>query len=379
MKQLLILAIFIASSHFAFGQNIVLNVGVDTTLFQDIKEPLDHWISFLKTGDDDAGIAYWNPEEVEKYGKKYYCLAETELYFGMDNYLQLLSSPTFKLTIMSVRQFNEYYKIQTLVSMQVNDSLSDNVMYLFHVYAKETDSGWQLFNALPINTKLRFNNTTVGIIKYHYPKHHQFNPLLAQKQLAFIDSICKVFDAPMDTMDYYFTETQEELLKVKGMDYVMGVNGIEKPSGRGGLNMIMGSGCGEYYPHESVHVFIQPLFPNMHLWANEGLATFLGGTGHNTLDDEVKKLKVYLNEHPEVDLDSMLTFINVDGIVADYRYVMGGLIVKEVYNKGGIKLLKKFLNAGKSNEDYLRAIQECLGVKQKNFNKHFRSLINKHY
>jgi len=272
MNKLLIL-IFFTLSLKSFGQSVTVNYDIDTTVFK-VAEPLNLWLDFLNTKDDSLGSKYWNLKEVKKYGQTSYFLIEKELQFGMDNYLKLLSYSNIK--ILSVKKIDEYFKITSIMEFEPKEKTC-NIQYIFHVYTGIENGELKLFNPLEINTKLNFNSTTIGYIKYHYPKFHDFNYELAKKQNDYLIGLSEKFKVNIDTVDYYFANSNTELLKARGFDFLIANSGIEIPSGKADQKnrIVYASGIGEYYPHELIHFLLNPHFPNCHLWINEGVELIL--------------------------------------------------------------------------------------------------------
>ena len=363
------------------AQNVTLNAGVDSVLFPSIQEPLNLWLSYLNSKDDSIGAQYWNTGAIEKYGVDYYNIIELEMVFGGKNYLALITSENFAIKILSVREFGEYYKIQSMLTNKNKETGEHDLYYNFHVYAKQVNNEWKLYNALTVNSELVFNSKTVGYLNYHFPKNHQFNLKEAERQNDFILKLCADFNVKPDTVEFYFAPTAKEILEVKGIDYVLGVNGLEIPRGRGGrignTNLVTTSATAEYFPHELVHVFLNSKHKNLHRWSKEGLATYLGGSRGHPLDWHLIRFEKYLKEHQKVNLDSMLNYVNVDRYT-DYKYVLGGYIIQLVYENGGMKGLNEFLKSGRRNTDYYMATEKLLGVKQRNFNSYFRKSISEY-
>jgi hypothetical protein len=375
MNKLLIL-IFFALSLKSFGQSVTVNYDIDTTVFK-VAEPLNLWLDFLNTKDDSLGSKYWNLKEVKKYGQTSYFLIEKELQFGMDNYLKLLSYSNIK--ILSVKKIDEYFKITSIMEFKPKEKTC-NVQYIFHVYAGIENGELKLFNPLEINTKLNFNSTTIGYIKYHYPKFHDFDYELAKKQNDYLIDLSEKFKVNIDTVDYYFANSNTELLKARGFDFLIANSGKEIPSGKADpINRIVyASGIGEYYPHELIHFLLNPHFPNCHLWINEGVATYFGLSRGKELGWHLKKLNKHLLEHPEINLNNMLELKTLDQYT-DYRYVLGGLIIKKAFEKGSYELVKKMLNAGKEDTDFYGAIEKYLGIKRQELNTIIRQELKEKY
>ena len=375
MNKILML-LFLTLVFRSFGQNVMVNYDIDTTVFK-VSEPLNLWLNFLNTKDDSLGAKYWNSKEVEKYGQTSYFLIEKELQFGLDNYLKLLNYTTIK--VLSIKRIDEYFKITSMMEFKPKEKTS-NVQYIFHVYAGVENGELKLFNPLEINTKLNFNSTTIGYVKYHYPKNHNFNYELAKKQSDYLVDLSKNFKVNIDTVDYYFANTNDVLLKVRGFDFLIANSGDEIPSGKADPKnrIVYASGTGEYYPHELIHFLLNPHFPNCHLWINEGVATYFGMSRGKSLDWHLKKLNKHLLEHPEINLNNMLELRTIDQYT-DYRYVLGGYVVKLAFEKGQYNLVMKMMNAGKKDDDFYNAIENYLDIPKQKLNKVIRKQLKENY
>jgi len=376
VNRILIIALLLFLNVIAFGQSVTVNYDIDTNVFK-VEEPLNLWLDFLNTKDDSLGAKYWNTKEVNKYGEKSYFLIEKELQFGMDNYLKLLSYSNIKT--LSIKKVNEYFKITSIMEFKPKEKAC-NIQYIFHVYAGKENGKLKLFNPLEINTKFYFNSTTIGYVKYHYPKIHKFNYELAKKQSEYLLDLSKKFKVKIDTVDYYFAPTNEEILKIRGFDFLIGNSGEEIPSGKADPEnrIVYSSGIGEYYPHELMHFLLNPYFPNCHLWINEGVATYFGMSRGKELDWHLRKLNKYLIEHPEINLNNMLELKTLDQYT-DYRYVLGGYLIKKTFEKGSYELVKKMMNSGKEDLDFYNAIEKYLGIKKQELNSVIRKELEGKY
>jgi hypothetical protein len=154
----------------------------------------------LNTKDDSLGSKYWNLKEVKKYGQTSYFLIEKELQFGMDNYLKLLSYSNIK--ILSVKKIDEYFNITSIMEFKPKEKTC-NVQYIFDVYAGIENGELKLFNPLEINTKLNFNSTTIGYIKYHYPKSQDFDYELAKKKNDYLIDLSEKFKVKNANINLY--------------------------------------------------------------------------------------------------------------------------------------------------------------------------------
>ncbi|MGZ5245309.1 MAG: hypothetical protein ACXWD4_15415, partial [Bacteroidia bacterium] len=350
---------------------------IDTTIYK-AKEPLDLFINFLRTADDSAGAAYWNKAEVENYGKSNYFLVENEINRGTENYLHFIKMAA-TIRIMSIRKIDNFYKIRYMLCFN-DPKLGEILEEFYHIYAGYENGSLKLYNPLPINATLYCNSKTVGYVKYHYPKYHKFNNELAEKQNVFLQKMSKRFNMKLDTVDYYFAATREELDRLRGYDWRVGSSGEEIPEGKAKPenNTVFCTGLGEYCPHELIHIFFIPKFPDAHFWFHEGLATFLDGSRGYDLNWHLKKLNLYLKNHPEIDLTNMLKYRTIDQYT-DFRYALGGFLMKLAYEKGGDALMEKLLQSGKSQDNFYATIEHNLGVQRKDLNIFIREELDKSF
>ena len=317
MRFILLLSSLICILKFtAYSAGITINYDINKD-DRAIADPLNLWIDFLKTEDDSTGAKYWNKAELEKYSGKAYFLLEDEIYYGTDNFLKYLSY--INLKVLSVREVGEYYKITSIIEFDQLEEGESMIQYIIHVYAGLENNEFKLYNAIGINTKLNLETTQLGYIKYHYPKYHDFDINLAKKQNEFLIDFSSKFNVPIDTIDFYFATTNEEIQRIRGFDFLVGDNGKQIPSGKIDLTnrISFSSGTDEYYPHEIIHLLINPYFTNSHLWFNEGLATYFGMSRGKELDWHLKKVNVHLQNNPEIDLSNMLDYRTLE-LYTDY-------------------------------------------------------------
>ena len=292
----------------------------------------------------------------------------------MDNFLQLLGYSD--LTVLSIRQVGAYHKITNIMEFP-SDTGSRKIMYVFHLYAgRDLNGDLCLYNPLPINSKLLLNSTRVEPITYYYPKDHTFNPELAKKQSDFVVGFAQQYDLPLPEIDYYFAPSQEEINRIRGFDFLIGDNAKQYPSGKADHtdNKVYVSGLDEYYPHELIHILVNPHYPNCHLWINEGLATYYGLSRGKTLVWHIRRLSQFVEENPDVDFTDMLQLKTLDQ-QTDFRYVLGGIIIREADNLGGVDQIKRLLEGGKSEADFYATLERELDWKRENLNQIIRDRL----
>jgi hypothetical protein len=96
------------------------------------------------------------------------------------------------------------------------------------------------------------------------------------------------FDIPRIPLTYYSASTVEEFFNMQGFQY----HPMMYADSTGGVvykNNVLSANNSEYYPHEISHLYIRKAVPGINQFFDEGLATYLGGSG--TLSYEQLKAK----------------------------------------------------------------------------------------
>ena len=361
MKQLQIIILLFFSVP-TFGQKVSYNHLVDLTN-REAKEVMTLFENYLASNPQNkTKNAFWNIAEQEKHTNYDFLEGEFQpsLYMG------------FPVHVLSIKFKNDICLIKAQFSYCKEDG-SPYVLAIANYVAKKENGTFKLFNTLTVNKKT-WNYTKVGVVDYYYPTYHKFDYQKAQKLNDFIAEICENFGVQPKPFEYYLADDYDEIQKLKGFDYYLGMGGQAKPSGKATDDKVYCGGLGEYYAHEVFHVQIDEHFPKKHFWVSEGVATLLGGSRGKSLDWHIKRTNFYLQKHPEIDLENMLKLTNLDSETS-YHYVLGGLIAKKILEKGGWGLLKEFMSSGKTDEDYYHAIEKYLGINRSELNNYVREQL----
>jgi hypothetical protein len=184
----------------------------------------------------------------------------------------------------------------------------------------------------------------------------------------------------MDTMQYYFGPTVDAINKIKGIDFIIGRNGEEFPSGKADQTNNIAYSCGlnEYYPHELIHLILHKRYKNSHGWFNEGVATYFGMSRGKPLEWHLKKVNTYLLSHPEINLNNLLELSNLDGETT-FVYALGGFMVQLAYEKGGYELIKKLLLSGNTENDFYSACKTYFYIERNELNTYIRNELKKRF
>jgi hypothetical protein len=281
----------------------------------------------------------------------------------------------FPIHVLSIKMHNEAYEIKAMFSACKTDG-TPYVLCIANYYAVKEDGEFKLSNALYRNRE-KWAKSKIGLITFYYPYYHQFDSTKAEALNSFSINLCHNLDLDTIEYEYYFADDFDELQILKGLDYWLGMGGKVKPTGRGGNGRVFCSGLGENYFHEPFHVLSNVKKYKAHLWAAEGVATYLGGSRGKTIEWHICKVNNYLIIHQNIDLSKNLLQLRTLDEYTDFRYAIGGLIAKRVYEKGGWNYLKLLLNCGYSDDEYYYTIEKLLGIKRTMLNQYLRNEIKK--
>ena len=271
---------------------------------------------------------------------------------------------------------NGYWSLISSFS-HVDDLGEIHLDVIVAVYAKEVKGEYLLISSAEY-LKTVYAHRQVGSINYYVHPFHAFRMAEAQQMNEFNLQMAKEFEVEPLAFDYFVASNARDIARTWGYEYM---NRMYNPTGQGGIaswrNMTIYSGNNSsYYPHELVHLYTYHLVPkDPHLWVGEGIATFYGGKSGYDLHWHLLKLKTFLEENPDFDL-SDIAALNMDipngDNVSDLRYVIGGLLMRNIYQKEGVDGLIAALNYGTSDEDFYQLMEDKLGVQRANFDAYIK-------
>lgn len=348
--------------------NIYVNGGIDTANVE-ISQVIRVWNNYLNSNPDSTyDNPFWLTSERKGYAKYDFL---NSAYFSPSLYYFL---PHWKATVMSVSEIEDGFLVRTLFATQTDSGFSRPFCITLLVATKE-DGKYKLCNILPISTK-SWERETVGSITFVFPATHHFNRKLAERMNAFVDSLTTIWNLRPIATEFYLADDLSEIMKMRGFDFYIGEGNNR---GSGGLadianHIVFGAGQDEWYPHEFVHIYINPLFSNAHHYFLEGYAALLGGSKGHELLWHMKRMNQYLETHPELDLNNLLGFGHFDN-TTDPQYVFGGLLCKMALEKGGLPVLKQLLSFGQDDKDFYKAVETVFGVGQNTLNGFIRTKL----
>ena len=350
---------------------------------QSEKEIIELWKNYLKEGKfQDNKSPYWSFDNMKIPDEYLWAI-------GVQN----LSTRDYKTQCKIIGIFpveKNYYALKSAFT-HIDEKGEIHLDTITSVYAKKIKGKYLLISSAEYYKDV-LEHHRVGNINYYVHPFHKFDIEKANKMNEFNIFLANEFNTKPMEFDYFVANNARDIVDIWGYEYV---KRMYIPNQTGGIasihnKLIYAGNNSEYYPHELVHLYTYELVPkDYHFWIGEGIATFYGGSGGYTLDWHLEKLKSFLNENPNYDLsdiDRLDTEIPNGEYKTDFRYVIGGFLMKKVYEKHGVEGLmealqitggnaKEFHKSGGSNEDFFNFLKEKLGIEKQDFDSYIKREI----
>ncbi len=275
-----------------------------------------------------------------------------------------------------------FYALKSVFS-HTNKNQEIEIDNIITVYAKKNNNEFKLSSSTQYHRKI-WEEKIIGNVTYYNHPEHKFNIDEARKMDEFNDSISSIFEISPLKFDYFTANYSREIVQVLGHDYMPRMYRPEQTGGIADINnnIIYAGNNSEYYPHEVVHLYInEKADKHRHFLIDEGIATLFGGSSGYSLEWHLRKLNEFLTENPEYNLDTideLKTDIPNGEYLTDFRYVIGGLISKNIYEKEGMQGLNDAIDSGQTNMDFYNLVYEKLGVKKDDFGKYLKLEVKKY-
>jgi len=284
----------------------------------------------------------------------------TYVYQGFTNFTLVHLAPAIGL--------DSTYLIRTLVATVADSSQDVKPLALYRVYATREGGRWVLANALPRATR-GWNHETIGRITFVFPPNRAFSRSRAEQTAGFVDSLARAFDVqPPSGIRYYFTDDLSETLRAAGLEFFP--LGSDTVGGRAQapnqLVFVGSSSNGEGYRHEVAHVVLQPFLASLKSagLVQEGLMTWVGGSAGLDFKDLLTGLRRYLDAHPDLTLESIMTDPPPREGALDVGYDGFAVLCKMVYDAGGLPAIRQLAGAGREPRGVLGAAARLLKVSE---------------
>ncbi|WP_158800043.1 hypothetical protein [Pedobacter sp. L105] len=315
---------------------IYLNMGAVDTSVVEVKQALVFYNSYFaafKHRKLPEMSAYWSAEELQQ--RK----VPDQLMYGINDYP--LYGLGYTPTILYVRPGPKYIQIKTQFGYV--DSLKNisTICITNHYVAFDQFKKPYFISALKINSA-SWKMKKVRNITFYYPAYHTFNTIRADSLCFQIAKLEKDWSLKPIQVRYYFADTNEELIKLRGFDYNILMGNRDKPSGMSDIrdNQVFCGGLGENYFHEVAHLYLNPLYPNSPL--QEGLVVTMAGSMGHPLNWHLKRVNEYLQHHPEADLNKLDDFWYTD-TYTNPGGAINAMICSMVFKKEGLTGLKRLM------------------------------------
>lgn len=352
---------------------------------QPEKEIIELWKNYLKEGKfQDSQSPYWSFDNMKIPDEYLWAV-------GVQN----LNTRGYKTQCKIIGIFpaeKNYYALKSAFT-HIDEKGEIHIDTITSVYAKKIKNKYLLISSAEYNKDVLEHNK-IGSINYYIHPFHKFDREKANKMNEFNIFLANEFNTRPMEFDYFVANNARDIVDIWGYEYM---KRMYIPNQTGGIasvhnKLIYSGNNSEYYPHELVHLYTYDLVPkDYHFWIGEGIATFYGGSGGYSLDWHLEKLKTFLSENPNYDLsdiDKLDTEIPNGEYKTDFRYVIGGFLMKKVYEKYSVEGLmdalqitggnaKEFHKSGSSNEDFFNFLNEKLGIEKQDFDSYIKREMKK--
>lgn len=348
----------------ACAQSLHINPGVDT-LDLDVQKALHFFQDYLNAF---KGISipqnfgdYWSKKDCDNFQ-----VPDPVVYALNGDY------PTYRLagnkTVFYIKPDDESIQLKVLYGWI--DSTNISLFCIANHYVRFNDKGKPEFvNPITLNTK-SWSRTSVRNVTFIYPPYHNFSRSKADSLIANIKHLEQEWNLKRINIRYYLANTREEIDEIRGLDFSLLGGNKDKPSGISDdrNNIVYCSGVGENYFHEVVHLYLNRLHRQSPLV--EGIAVFYGGSMGKSLEWHLRRLRTYLRQHPEIDLNKLGEFWYMDNYTNPGSTIKG-MLCRMAYEKDQVKGLQRIMAYNSMEEIFLKEFS----VERSQWNSFLRASI----
>ncbi|MGJ8685685.1 MAG: hypothetical protein ACSHWW_13725 [Nonlabens sp.] len=358
--------------------NFFMGSEVANAADQPEKEIIRLWESYLKEGEfQDNQSPFWSFDNMKIPDEYLWAV-------GVQN----LDSREHKVQCKIIGVFpaeKNYYALKSAFT-HIDKKGEIHLDTITSVYAKKFGEKYLLISSAEYYMNV-LEHHKIGNINYYVHPSHKFDLEKSKKMNEFNIFLANEFNVEPMEFDYFVANNARDIVDIWGYEYM---NKMYQPAQTGGVasihnKLIYAGNNSEYYPHELVHLYTYDLVPkDYHFWIGEGIATYYGGSGGESLEWHLNKLKEFLKQNPTYDLSDIdkLKQIPNGEHFTDFRYVIGGFLMKKVYEKYGVKgflealqieggNVKEFHKSG-SNDAYFTFLKVKLGIEKKDFDSYIK-------
>ncbi len=363
MKKIFLLPVFILVCYGSIAQDAMVNPYLYSNFPESTYDSLIRLINnFIPTQDSAYLIRegksvpnpWWLLSDIKRYGTPFF------YFHGVRNLPNDAGGAEYKPVILSISKEMEYDDYLARIAYVGRwDSVNSYVNQINMVaITKDSRGDYKLRNPMDLLTKY-WPEKKVGRVTYKINHSRQFDRTEAVRMDSFNTAIAAYFHVPPCEFTYYSCKTYQEMWKAMGVEYgqVMYIN----DNSTGGFSLhyakcIISGNNSEYYPHELVHIYSNIIYSSedyrkgykYNRMADEGMATYFGGSQELSLEHHLSKLKEYIERKKIEKLESIIDIKSArpgHEIVkhTDVYYAVGGMIAYLVDKKAGYEGLIEML------------------------------------
>jgi hypothetical protein len=291
--------------------------------------------------------------EKSKYGENFYQPTLTEI-ISTENENQKI----VKISFIGHRSKTNENLLKSVYNIIANIK-QDKI--LFSSYLDYSTKNWETIDIVKSN------------LKYKISSNKKVNEGEILNQQNDIEKICNFFQCKPIAITYYSCINPKEIYNIKGFDYHPMMY-VDKTGGIAEIgNIIFSGNNSEIYTHEIIHIYTNQLFPKIDKFIDEGLATFIAGSGKFNYEWHRNKFAKFLNENKGYNFANLtniyerIYFENETSI----PYLFSALIVERILRIYGKEKLIEFLKSEKGLWKNLNTV----GLTKENINKEIRKQI----
>lgn len=322
---------------------------------------------FLKTKNTSlTENKYWVKSDFKKFIYPYLDIYNIEnSKHGKDFYLPTL------VEIIPTEDLNK--KIVKIAFIGHNSETKENQLKAIYNLIANIDQDKVLFSRYLDFSTEKWETVSNGSLTYKVSPNKTIKATEIAEQQKDIDKILNFFECKSISISYYSCVNPKELFEIKGFDY----NPMMYVDKTGGLadygNIIFSGNNSEIYTHEIVHIYTNNLFPQINKFLDEGIATYIAGSGKFDYEWHREKFDKFLTENKDFDFKEhidpyeRLYFEEETSI----PYLTAALILERAKRIYGDEKIIELLNSGSEFWQTLNLV----GLTQENINEELRKEI----
>ena len=309
---------------------------------------------------------FWMKSDFQKYVYPYLDIYDIEQSkfgkgFFKPTLMEILSTESEKQKVIKIAYIGH--------NLKTNENLIKSV---YNIIANIENEKIKFSRYLDFATKSWTNQKTESI-NYLISPNKNVNNEEIEKQKKEINQLCNFFQTEPINITYYSCVDPKELFEIKGFDY----NPLMYVDKSGGLadfgNIIFSGNNSEIYTHEITHIYTNNLYPKINKFLDEGIATYIAGSGKFNYEWHRNKLNIFITRNPKYDFKNhfdpyeRLYFENETSI----PYLTSALIcerTKRIYGK------EKLLQILKSEDELWKTLKK-MGLTKENINEEINKEI----